>query len=140
VAADDRRELEEEAAIFGRYLVGRVPPAELVARYVAANGFVFASPAEAPERALLAFVRQRPWSVGMLDAAAGLRAPAGRLRGKILLLGAILETSPTFADEFLPRPVPPARLALSLFRHGVVAVACAVLGLPLYAMLARTRS
>jgi hypothetical protein len=129
--------LEAEARRIGRYLVGRDPGAELIARYVAASRRLFPEPHAPADAALVGFVRRYPWSLGMLDAATGLRRPAGALRGKILVMAAILETSPEFADEFLPRAVGPGALVGRVVLAGTKVVAKALAGLVLYAAVTR---
>ena len=133
-------ELESEACTFGRYLVGRTPPPELVARYCEANAALFTAPPAPADEAIVAFVRRHPWSVGLLDAAVGLRRPGSLLRNKILVMTAILETSPAFADEFLVPPVHPIVLALRVAALGTLAVARTLLGLALYPAAARARA
>jgi hypothetical protein len=130
-------ELEIEARVFARYLVGRVPQDELVARYLDASRAIFVEEADPREAAVLAFARRRPWSVPFLDAAAGFLRPGSLLRNKILLMGAILETSPAFADEFLPRNVGTAGLVLRILALGTAAAARAALGAPLLAAATR---
>src|SRR5881296_1550844 len=132
-------ELDMEACTFTRYLVGRTPPPELVARYREANATLFAAPVEPVDAAVVDFVRRHPWSVGLLDAAVGLRRPGSLLRNKILVMAAILETSPAFADEFLTRPVHPVLLFLRVGALGTVAVARAALGAVVYAAAVRSR-
>jgi hypothetical protein len=129
-----------EARRFGRYLVGREPEEVLVARYVAASKVHFAAPLPPEDAAVVAFAREHAWSVGLLDAAAGLLRPGGPLRNKILLMAAILEASPEHADEFLPRHVGPIALVAKVGVAGVVAVASALVGAPLHMALARPRS
>ena len=137
--AGDSRSLQIEARVFSRYLVGRNPPDELIDRYEKANRALFTEPVDQRDRALVGFIGRHPWSVSLLDAASGVIRPKGLLRGKILTMGAILETSPEFADEFLPREAHPATLVLRVFTLGVVAVACAVLGSLLYGIAIRSR-
>jgi hypothetical protein len=137
---EDGQELELEARVFGRYLVGRVPPPDIVARYVEAGRTLFAAPAPASERAVVAFARRHPWSVGLLDGAAGLLRPGGLLRGKLIVMGAILEASPGFADDFLPRNVRGLSFLLALAGLGTLAVLRAIAGLPLHAVVARQRA
>jgi len=138
--ADEAPALEAEARLFTRYLVGRPPPAELVDRYRAANAAIFTEPVAREDAALVAFAHRHPWSVSLLDAASGLLRPGSLLRNKILLMAAILETSPAFADEFLPRDARPLRLLLTLLAHGTVAVARAALGAVVYAAAVRSRA
>jgi hypothetical protein len=137
--AEDPRILQTEARVFSRYLVGRNPPDELIDRYEKANGILFAEPCDRRDAALIGFVGRHPWSVSFLDAASGLLRPSGLLRGKILTMGAILETSPEFADDFLPREEHPAAFVFHLLILGVVAVACVVLGSLLYGVAIRSR-
>jgi len=129
-----------EASTFTRYLVGRPPTPELVARYREANAVLFAAPVDPVDAAVVDFVRRHPWSVGLLDAAVGLRRPGSLLRNKILVMAAILETSPAFADEFLTRPVHPVLLVLRTAALGTLAVARALVGLALYPAAARARA
>ena len=129
-----------EARRFGRYLVGREPETALVERYVAASKVLFAESLRSEDAAVVAFAREHAWSVGLLDAAAGLLRPGGPLRNKILLMAAILETSPEHADEFLPRHVGPIALAAKVGVAGVVAVVSALVGAALHTVLARSRA
>ena len=132
--------LDLEAQVFGRYLVGERPPAELVARYRAANETLFAEPVSGEDAAIVAFARRHPWSVGPLDAATGLFRPASALRNKILVMAAILEATPAFADEFLLPPVRPVALALRVTGLGLVAVARTLFGVALLPLAARARA
>jgi hypothetical protein len=132
--------LDDEARLFARYLVGRMPPSDLVARYAEADRTIWTTPAPPREAGLVLFVGRHPWSVGLLDAAAGLLQPSGRLRGKILVMSAILETSPVFADEFLPRSIRGGALLLRLIGAGTAAVAQTLLGALLYPFAIRSRA
>jgi hypothetical protein len=128
-----------EARRFGRYLVGRDPEPQVVARYVAASRALFPEPLAAGDAAVVAFARTHRWATGLLDGAAGLLRPGGPLRNRILLMAAVLETTPQHADEFLPRQVGPLALVAKVGVAGVIAVASAVLGAPLHVALARSR-
>lgn len=138
--AERQQALETEAEIFARYLVGRTPPAELIDRYADANRRLFTAPVDPRDAAILRFVRRHPWSASFLDAAAGSLRPAALLRSKILVMAAILEASPTFADEFLPRVVNPVALFVRLAGLGVAAVARLAVGAVLYAHASRART
>ena len=130
---------QAEALIFARYLVGRVPAAEVVARYRDACRALWPdAPAPADGRRL-AFVRRHPWSVGPLDAAAALLDPAGRLRSKVLVMAALLETTTQHADDFLPRTLGLPALFLRLAVSGTLAVAAALLGALLWPLAGRSR-
>ena len=136
---DDDAALAREARLFARYLVGQAPTDALVARYVAANRALFTEAPAPPDVAIVAFVRRHPWSTGLLDAASGILRPGGPLRNKILLMAAILETTPEFADRFLPRQIGPLALVIRVGVAGVVAVTEVLLGAALYAVAARGR-
>ena len=124
-----RDELAVEARVFARYLVRAEPAPELVARYADAMAALFPEPPPPADAALVRFASERPWSVPFLDAAAGLIAPSSRLRAKILVMAAILETTPALADEFLPRnDVPLGTLVIRLAGAGLAAVGYALGG------------
>jgi hypothetical protein len=131
--------LEAEARLFGHYLLGRTPPDELIRRYADANRVLFVAAPSPRDVVAVAFVHRHPWSVSLLDAAAGLLDPGGLLRSKILLMAAILEASPSFAAEFLPRSPGTVALVARLAVLGALAVARAAIGVPLYTLVTRGR-
>jgi hypothetical protein len=98
VMDDDPR---DEAVRFGRYLLGRPPAAHLVARYVDAIERLELRP-DARDRRLLAFVRRHPRALGFVDGGLALRHPGSVVRGRLLVMAAILEADPANADRFLP--------------------------------------
>jgi hypothetical protein len=130
--------LEQEARVFGRYLVDATPAPSVVARYRDAVSTLWPSPPPPRDAALLAFVRRHPWSVGPLDAAAGLVDRGGQLRSRILLAGAILETTTTHADDFLPRTVATPALLGRLVASGISSALLAVAGMALWPIATRT--
>jgi hypothetical protein len=121
-----------EALAFGRHLVGVAPPPELLARYERARARLFPEPPDRLDGALLAFARGHPWSVGPLDAATALVRPQSRLRANVLVMAAVLETTPRFADTFLPRETGRAALLARLAAIGLGAAARLLVGLVLY--------
>ena len=129
--------LEGEARLIARYLVGAVPGEELIARYVEACRTLFPEPGSPRDEALLAFVRRHSWSVSLLDAACGLLWRSARLREKVLVMAAVLEASPDFAEEFLPRTVGPVALFVQLAGVGIVAAGRAFAGLLLLPLAMR---
>ena len=134
------RELELEGRLFGRYLVGRMPPPELVERYREANRILLGGTAPGSDAAVLAFARRHPWSIPFLDGAAGLVRPGSLLRSKILVMAAVLEASPAFAEEFLSRTVHPVSLVLRVLGLATLAVVRAAVGVLVYAAAARSRA
>lgn len=128
--------LELEARLFTRYLVGRPPARHFVQRYQEANRVLSILPEDGREAAVLDFVRRHPWSVGFLDAACGLLRPGGLLRTRILIMAAILEASPEFAEDFLPREARPLRLLAGWAARGLFAVTRAILGMLIYPIAA----
>lgn len=129
--------MEGEARLFARTLVGRVPREELVARYVEACRTLFPAPGSPRDEALLAFARRHPWSVSLLDAACGLLWRNARLRERMLVMAAVLEASPDFAEEFLPRTLGPLALFAQLAGVGIVAVGRALAGVLLLPLAMR---
>jgi hypothetical protein len=129
--------LELEARVFSRYLVGRVASDTLRARYADAIRALLPTPGVARDEALVAFVRRHPWAVSWLDAACGLVRPRARLREKILVMAAVLEASPDFAEEFLPRTAPRAALVARIAGLGSLAIARALGGLLLLPVASR---
>lgn len=95
---DDR--LETEARRFGRYLGSGNLPEDLVDRYCEANRALFPGRPSPEDLAFLAFVRQHAWSLPVLESALGLIRPDALLRRKLVVLVAIIETDPRFANRF----------------------------------------
>lgn len=129
--------LELEARVFSRYLVGRVARSALLTRYADANRTLLPAPGSPRDEAVVAFVRRHPWSASLLDAACGLVQPRARLREKILIMAAVLEASPDFADEFLPRTAPRTVLLARIAGLGCLAVGRALVGVLLLPLAAR---
>jgi hypothetical protein len=125
-------ELAEEGRLFGRYILGTNPSAELIARYAAASQTIFPNAPSAADAALVSFARRHTWSIGCLDGACALLRPAGLLRGKLLVMSAICEAAPGSGDEFLPRVAAVPALVVRLALSGAAAVLQAVIGLVMY--------
>jgi len=140
VPEPEDQELELEGRLFGRYLVGREPPRELVERYREANRILLGGTAPGSDAAVIAFARRHPWSIPFLDGAAGLLRPGSLLRNKILVMAAVLEASPAFAEEFLSRTVHPVSLVLRVLGLATLAVVRAAVGVLVYAAAARSRA
>jgi hypothetical protein len=107
-----------------------VPPREFVDRYVAAHearweDLLIESPA-------LAAVSRRPSLLPWLDAACAVSQPDDPLRRKLLLMTAVLECSPTYADRFLPRDQNRLAIAWEALRIGCGSVMRIIGGLIVY--------
>ena len=125
--------LDQECRTFTRYLVRREPTAYVIGKYRAAHA---ASPAMQSggqgggrfDVRLTAIARRHPLLAVTADAYARMFAPRGLLRKKLVLLLAILETSPVFfRDVDLDRAPPlPLQAAALGVRFAVFAVALLV--------------
>lgn len=122
--------------MFARYLVRREPSTILVERYVRAHEELL-SEADAIDHDVVEFARRHPWSIGMLDASAGLIGGSSLLRKKLLLMTALVETTPDLVDRTEPRSVDLPRLVLRVGTAGVRTVFNVVSGLALQRMLRR---
>jgi hypothetical protein len=97
----EAHDLIAEAAVLGRYLVGRPPSQEVAARYADAEQQLGHAGAAANDPVVI-FARRHPRWLGPLDAASALLRPNGVLRAKVIRMAAVLEACPDFADQFLP--------------------------------------
>jgi hypothetical protein len=95
--------LRREAIRFSAYLVGIEPPEESVHLYLQAMSALDLSVTDT-DRRLLRFTSRHQWSIGFVDAALALVRSNSVIRKKLLVLSAILEATPQFADLFLPVP------------------------------------
>lgn len=91
--------LEAQAIIFCRYLIGERPSQEIVDRYTAAIRNNFA-PLNRGEKRLLRFIEILPFLVSAIDGGLAICCRESKLRQRILLLLAILETSPHYHAHF----------------------------------------
>ena len=129
-------ELRNEAILCGRYLVDREPSEDLIERYARANEVLFAG-GTAVDQEVLDFARRHPWSIAMLDASSGVIGGNSLLRKKLLLMTAIVETTPELVERTEPRSVDLPRLALHVGAAGVRTVFNVVSGLALQLVLRR---
>lgn len=90
----------DEAASFGRYLLGReIDVASCNAYETAVRALAYDEDADRITR----FALREPWSLAALDGALAIVKPDAPLRKKLLLMAAVLETRPGYCDDFLPR-------------------------------------
>lgn len=124
--------LLKEGADIVRYLTGTSPPVEILDRYVEAHKIVFSGEPSQAERSTVAFVRQHPEALPYIDAALGILHPHGLLRNKILLMLALLETTPHFADMFFPEPLSKGAAFIRIVAYGLRGILHTIIGLTLY--------
>lgn len=93
---------EQEARVFGRYLLRSEAGANAVALYCRAMERRPVSGSERDEK-IIRYALRHPRTVGLLDAALAFPARRSALREKLLVMTAILETQPEHAELFLPR-------------------------------------
>jgi hypothetical protein len=98
----DAAALERECAVFTRHLVGAEPTPYVVRQYAAAHAVrpdTFAAPSGFGAFAVR-LAHTSAFGARMADAHCRLFAPRGVLRRKLVLLLAILETTPPFHGDF----------------------------------------
>lgn len=122
--------LRAEARVFGRLVLGWVPEDEFIERYVVSHEYLFREPARRNDDAIVSLGVRRPWLLPSLDSAAALLQPNALVHRKALLMAAILEASPRYVDEFLPRRTTWAGLAWVGVRSGVVTALRLIVGIP----------
>ena len=128
-----RPDVAHEAAVFARYLLDADCPPELAERYALALRSRSPShpPAHAPGERVHAFALTHPWSLPYIASAAAFLADGAVLRSRLTLMTAILEASPRFAPEFLPRDMPLAPLLATLAGNAVLGALRTIVGVPL---------
>jgi hypothetical protein len=129
--APNQADVVLEARILAHYLIDSDPPRELTDRYVAANRLLLTGETTADENASLAFILQHPSALPFLDAAAGLFRRDSLLRKRLLLMTAILEATPLYADFFLSQPRSAASILVIVMWQTILSVLKAALGIPL---------
>lgn len=126
--------MRNEAITFGKYLLsGKSPDEKSIALYEAAHVH---RPIEVPdtERKLLAFALRNRWALGAIDGALAFKNPDHVIRRKLLVMSAILECRPQYAELFIPEK----RSFLYIFAFGWIgfrAVCKAIFGRVLLLMV-----
>jgi hypothetical protein len=133
--APTRDALLAEASALGAYVVGGDVEPDLLERYVAAHAHLDIATGEPDDVAVLEFAVRHRVTLPCLDAACALVRPSALLHRKALLMAAILETTPRYAERFLPRSTGWVALIALGARVGVTTVLQLVVGLPLLAFL-----
>ena len=135
----DQAGLRAEARVLGRFVLGRDPEAEFAERYAAAHDHLFKELIPPGDRSVVAFAMRMPVLVPCVDAAAALFRPGSLLHRKALLMAAILEASPKYAEEFLPRTKGMSGLAWLVLWTGVVSAVQIAIGAPVIFIVGRRR-
>lgn len=117
----DISEFSEQAEIFSKYLIGKMPKEHHIERYVdiisAQEGF-----ASNAHDSFLIFALKYPYTIPYLDAYLAFRHPYGELRYRILVMFAVLEGSPDFWQDFLPEK----KSVLYIFRIVIIGMRAAI--------------
>lgn len=126
-----------EAGLLSRYLIGKTPSGPIAERYAHAVDRLFK---ENEESRALRLARRAPRLLPCIDAACGLFFPDDPLRKRLLVMAAVLETTPEHADYFLPRHLGRLTLVLHLAWYGGVCLLKVLGGLLLLPALRNSRS
>jgi hypothetical protein len=102
IEMNERSVESREAFVFARYLIGKKTDQEICARYAEAIR-IHALQCEGREKKLEKFILRYPFFTGFVDAALALTNKKSVIRKKILVMFALLETVPEYADLFLAR-------------------------------------
>ena len=121
--------LAREARVFARALTGETPTAYAAAQYARAHEHLALHPAGAFDRRLAAFAAAAPWAARAADAYARWFAPRAALRRKLVVLAAILESSPPHDAAFDPVTGSAAGIILRLALAGAGFVLALLVGL-----------
>ncbi len=141
---DSTGSMAKECAVFARYLAGVSATPYLRQAYARGHGKMPALVASTPDRVdrmLVGFARLHPLATRMADGYARFLRPTGLLRQKLVLLLAILESSPP-AHDYLngaavgSLPLTLVRLALAGAGSGLAILAGVVVLGPAHLLLA----
>jgi len=107
----------QEMTIYCRYLTGKNPDEQSLALFERAIEHEETILVDDEVR-LVQFMISNTWSIGFVDSALGLFNPNHRLRKRMIIAFAILETSPLYFDFFKPKTFPRTHL-LTLIAKGM---------------------
>lgn len=95
--------VKEEAITFGKYLLsGETPDDKSTALYEAAHQHRKIE-VPAAEKKLFEFALRNRWAIGAIDGALAFKNPEHVIRRKLLVMSAVLECRPQYADLFIPQ-------------------------------------
>ena len=100
----------DEANLFCQYIVGSLPSEKVVERY---ETILHSSPVtiSSEDTKIISFVHKHPRLLGAVDSYAALFMPHSEIRRRLYILFAVLESTPEYSEQFLPKD----RGALYLF-------------------------
>ena len=95
--------MKEEAITLGKYLLsGEMPDERSIALYAAAHEHRKLD-IQVDEQKLFSFALKNRWAIGAIDGALAFKDPQHILRRKLLVMSAVLESRPKYAELFLPK-------------------------------------
>ncbi len=95
--------MREEAITFGRYLLGgENPDGKSVELYIEAHQHRNLAVTDS-EKKLFEFVLRNSWALGAVDGALAFKNPKHVIRKKLVVMSAVLECRPAYAELFLPQ-------------------------------------
>jgi hypothetical protein len=116
---------EQEADLFGRYILKRLPSDSSKQLYMKA---ITTSVLESDkDKKLILFIHGNPWSLGLIDSGLAFIMPYSEIRKRIYIMFSILECNPEYADNFLSKKRNPFYILVILF-SGVRGVLKGLLG------------
>ncbi|MBC7861741.1 MAG: hypothetical protein IAF38_02130 [Bacteroidia bacterium] len=117
---------EKEAEIFSKYLVKSSPSETLISRYVlACNKLKLAG--NAKDEKIVSFAVRNPFFLPLLDAGLTFSKHKSLLRKKIMIMLAILETTPEYYEQFNTKNYSGVKW-IGIFFRGCWAVAKMIMG------------
>ena len=128
---DFDQRLKNESVLIAKYLIGSHLPKELSDRYVSANQELMKNFVPENTYAELDFILRHDWTLPFIDAAAGLLLPNSIVRKKVLLMAAILETSPFYASQFFQKPDSALKILIICAWNGFRSIFKLIIGIPI---------
>jgi hypothetical protein len=132
-------EVDTECSLISRYLIGVDPPQEFKDRYRAGQRALFGEESLESAEPEMKFFRAHPWALPYLDAGAVVLNRESILRKKIILMTAILEASPAYAEFFLHAPEGPLKVWCSLVWQSVRSIVKMIIAVPVFLVARRSR-
>lgn len=112
----DEAELQSEARVLARHLMGDNAPAELLSRYTNCVRSKIGAGLDDKQNFMTSLALKRPTWIGPLDAFLGIYDRNHDLRKRLLIMAALMETTPNFAPQFLSSKVSSTNLMMLALR------------------------